>query len=345
MSGGVDAEGHPYFNVADDECNCSSSGDDEDRPEALDEQEKPAEVRSGKPCHGVLPKNARSFIAANGDWLVSLETVTGETGRRTTLVECSVCKQNCGVANGRARGGVCKFADGSGVIYSGKRVLEHHHGKIHAAVLKHLADTVSASASCMRSRITNTNDAFFSHVCHLLMVVYNDAKRGTISEFSFPTRVLAATIGNLFKFDRSLPFEPFEPSVGTCKYVNVTAHRRLLQLIGTAGREALRREFTSGNVIAACAIVDGESDRNAHHSAALAYRLVLHKPMASKYLRSLIDALVVNVFGSIQPLRARGAHGYLEALKRGTAEMLGGDADDNASVCEHWSFIEARWVL
>ena len=57
--------------------------------------------------------------------------------------------------------------------------------------------------------------------------MYNDAKRGTLCAFSWPSRVVARNIGS--EFDINTEFTNYEPN--DLRYVNPVGHREFLSAI------------------------------------------------------------------------------------------------------------------
>ena len=61
--------------------------------------------------------------------------------------------------------------------------------------------------------------------------VYNDAKRGTLSAWSWPSRVMAEYAAKHFDFENTGDHIPFSPTAQEAQYINAVQHREFLSYI------------------------------------------------------------------------------------------------------------------
>ena len=69
----------------------------------------------------------------------------------------------------------------------------------------------------------------------MILHVYNDAKKGTLSAWSFPSRWVASMIGDRIELNEK--YERFLPTKTDLPYINPYWHRDLLSTIAEADRK------------------------------------------------------------------------------------------------------------
>ena len=132
---------------------------------------------------GVCTADARQFIKNNSDWL---RDIACKKNRKRFY--CALSVENPEVALAAAQRHKCSVATKEGAVYDGVCALGHHFGPVHAAVVKSLT---SKQSSFVARSITSADEKRFAHINSLLMTVYNDCKRGTLSTNGYSSRILA----------------------------------------------------------------------------------------------------------------------------------------------------------
>ena len=96
----------------------------------------------------------------------------------------------------------------------------------------------------------------FLKICSCMLYVYNDAQRGTISAWSWPSRVLTRFKADEVKIDN---FTPFIQTANQIQYLNPVQHRDFLSCIAVVGRKQVKKELSEA--LAVSLRVDGSVDR------------------------------------------------------------------------------------
>ena len=91
----------------------------------------------------------------------------------------------------------------------------------------------------------------------LIIQMYNDAKKLSISAFSWPSRVVASEIAQ--NFDYNNPFEEYDASVFDLQYVTPASHQQLLKIIVQADLPRFKEEID--DCLAASFRCDASMDR------------------------------------------------------------------------------------
>ena len=81
----------------------------------------------------------------------------------------------------------------------------------------------------------------FLKVSAYVLDVYNDAQRGTLSAWSWPSRVLTRLKADGVKIDS---FSPFVPSPNQIQYLNPVQHREFLNCIAVVGQKQVKKEIS-----------------------------------------------------------------------------------------------------
>ena len=106
------------------------------------------------------------------------------------------------------------------------------------------------------SQFICTNKELATFVGNFIYTLYNDAKCGTLSTFSWPSRVAAGKIGS--KFNIKSEFTNYEPN-DLC-YDNPISHNEFLSTIVSSKKEKLKDVLQ--NSLAVPLWFDGSVDRN-----------------------------------------------------------------------------------
>jgi len=137
----------------------------------------------------------------------------------------------------------------TGCCYSAKVVIHHQLSAAHKA----------AEDACAKKKMSakgNTDHPWLAAIARMdrelynkLVVfmydVYNDAKSGTLSAWSWPARHLARSASAAFLSHTTDTFQPFTPSFDDIQYLNPPVHRDLLHCIADDGRDELSSELST----------------------------------------------------------------------------------------------------
>lgn len=77
--------------------------------------------------------------------------------------------------------------------------------------------------------ILKPNKVLALKISKLLVTVFNDSKRGTLSAWSWPSREVVSLICN--QLDPEKQFQPYKPKEGDLQYINPGTHSVLLRHI------------------------------------------------------------------------------------------------------------------
>jgi hypothetical protein len=81
----------------------------------------------------------------------------------------------------------------------------------------------------MINAANKANEQFCAQITTHMLDVYNDAKRGTLSAWSWPSKLLTRFVASRQSIHNV--FEPYEPKLEEMQYVNPTHHRNCLRYI------------------------------------------------------------------------------------------------------------------
>lgn len=108
----------------------------------------------------------------------------------------------------------------------------------------------------MDVHISKSNREKANHIGELLLQVFSDAKKLTLSAWSWPSRYVATKSGQSFDFSAS---ETTIPSTINIQYVNPHSHFQLLDVITRSYKDEFKQKILDSR---ACSIhVDGSVDR------------------------------------------------------------------------------------
>ena len=83
-----------------------------------------------------------------------------------------------------------------------------------------------------------------------MLTVHNDAKRGTLTAWSWPSRHVANHIAQ--QFDATKEFEVVRVTPDVVKYVTPTNHADLLNTIVSTDMVNLKKELSGAMAVSAC---------------------------------------------------------------------------------------------
>jgi len=148
--------------------------------------------------------------------------------------------------------------------YTKKSSLKNHLNSIvHIKCLKQdrltkLNISRKITSGPMDKMILTQNQILSRKISEFLCTVYNDAKRGTSSAWSWPSNEVAHLKRNSLNIFNE--FVPFIPNEGDLQYITPINHREFLKVIVEADRPNLTNKLKS--CIAVSLRVDGSVDRN-----------------------------------------------------------------------------------
>lgn len=146
----------------------------------------------------------------------------------------------------------------------------------------------------------------FHHIGSLMIHVYNDAKRTTLSGWSWPSRVVTAELGRNFKLG-STSTPNFD-----LRYVTPTSHAELLSCIVETDTDHLAETLTES--LAVSARCDASVDRTQKHNLFVMVQVVTKDPTVKTFC-----------LGFDIP-KGNGASGYVDCLRSISKTYLPWDA-------------------
>ena len=153
--------------------------------------------------------------------------------------------------------------------------------------------------------LRHMKEDLFHKVSSCMLDVYNDTQRGTLSAWSWPSRVLTRLMAADLKMDS---FTPFIPNGNQIQYINPPQHREFLSCIASVGRKQLSSELREALAVSIC--VDGSVDR----------QQIDNKHICVHMITPLGDA-VHQFLGFSEPVE-RGISGYVQCVKDASKAIL-----------------------
>lgn len=199
----------------------------------------------------------------------------------------------------------------AGTRYRTASLEEHLKSKYHVECKKALmlTDTsISQSSGVMDLHLNQANKNLANHVGKLFLQVYNDAKKLTLSAYSWPSRYVVTEAGNQFRFEEEN--KPTIPKNINLQYVNPNGHFNLLNtIVQTDG--ALKNVLNS---MIACSIrIDGSVDHCQIDKIYIMLKVIMN------------DGRKLLLFLGIGEQTETGAVGLMNAVKNGIIKNLGVD--------------------
>lgn len=152
----------------------------------------------------------------------------------------------------------------TGTRYRTKVLEEHLASKFHidcvnVDLIQKKKPIPSPTISPMEHHISKANEMLADHTGKLMIEIYNDAKRLTLSPYSWPSRHVAAEAAAAFRFNDER--QDTIPSNINLQHVNPHGYQSMLSAIVEADKRALKVKI--GNCVALSIHVDGSIDRTA----------------------------------------------------------------------------------
>ena len=160
------------------------------------------------------------------------------------------------------RGKIPAICTANGTILRLSELQEHLSSEIHKKSCS--AENVSKMSNVEKTTkteigmcISNQNAALCNRIGSLMIEVFNNCKRGTISAWSWPSIHISNTMSS--EFDMGSPHVTYNPSPGIFSYVTPMQHADLLSYIVSGHKPELLTKIKSA--LAVSLAIDGSVDR------------------------------------------------------------------------------------
>ena len=175
------------------------------------------------------------------------------------FVRCETCLRNISTVKLFIKKQLPAIVQECGVLYRTRTVENHNQTDYHKAALKSnklqaLPHEKIYEKTPMGIMISNANEKLANKMGTLMLQAYNDAKKLTLSAYSWPSRVVAAQIASEFIFND----EQREVKLDL-QYISPAYHRELLQVVVDSHRQTLAN--TIKEALASSLSCDGSVDR------------------------------------------------------------------------------------
>lgn len=167
-------------------------------------------------------------------------------------------------------------------------------------------DSKNTNKKLIDMHISEANKARANHIGKLLIQVYTDAKKLSLSAFSWPSRFVASEAGHNFDFNTTN--STTIPSSINIQYITPSSHLDLLKTI-TNSCNVLKEAIE--NALAVSIHIDGSVDRTQIDKIY----------MTLKVINSTGD--MESLFAAIGQQKNPGALGLMEAVKNGLIDNIG----------------------
>ena len=172
--------------------------------------------------------------------------------------------------------------------------------RLQSLTVKQLVD----NKATIDSSISKIHEALFKKIGSQMITVFNDAKRGNLSAWSWPSRETTHQKGLYFiKHGSQGSDVAFDPKVGDLQYLTPSHHSQPLDCIVQSNHKSLHDQL-SVNALAISLRTDGSVDRTQIHNNNVMAK-VIHK-----------DGRDSLIFLGFAERKERGAQGYLAGMKR-----------------------------
>lgn len=224
------------------------------------------------------------------------------------FVRCNACFRNTSTVKLHAKYKYPAIATETGTQNRDYVVNKHFEQEYHKKCVKIEKEKLLQipQKSSMITHMNVSNERYATHVCKLLTQVYNDAKKLTLSAFSWPSRFISNAASNAFSYNNS---EDLIPKNMSLQYVTPAGHLDLLSCIVESGTPEIKEIIKSA--LALSVRIDGSIDRTQKD-------------------KLYVLAVVVTLVGSIRCLflgvaeqTERGAAGHLNAVLRAMENNYG----------------------
>jgi hypothetical protein len=241
-------------------------------------------------------------------------------GNRNFVV-CSACVKYPDVVKIHSKKvQVPPIAKPGGTRYRTEVVESHCRQPYHAKCLKAfrlstLSKVEISTSSAMGKLVSKANEKLANKIGGLLINAYGDAKKLTLSAYSYPARVVVSKIATSFEFNSSSVCGDSSESTHSTgysdlQYLTPSAHKEFLECIVESDRDRLARKLTT-DVMALSIRCDGSVDRTRIDKIYVMAKVVTQSGCQEQYF-----------LGASEP-RIRGAKGVLGAVEDACIKTVG----------------------
>ena len=241
-----------------------------------------------------------------------IQNVPGQKGKRKRIF-CNICLPNPDILKRMCyRGRIPPICLSQGTEARSQTVQEHLQSTAHQECLKverlkKLSAVEKSQTVPLHKMISSQRQKLANKIGSLMIQVYNDAKCLTLSECSWPSRVITSRIA--YKFEYNEEFTPFTPSDFDLQYIRPEVVKELLRTIVVADLPRIKSELNS--CIAATFRCDASMDKTQKDNEFMLLNVI--KENGERDLK----------FIGIGHVTEPGAIGHLAALKKGASDTVG----------------------
>ena len=219
----------------------------------------------------------------------------------------------------------------SGCRYSAKVVIDHAFSNAHKA-----AEDASVEQSMFEKGvekhpwlavIANMDKELYKKLVVFTFDIYNDARTGTLSAWSWPSRHLTRSASATFLSNERDSCIPFTPSFADIQYLNPSMHKDVLHCIAEVGREKLASELSTA--LAVSLSYDGSVDAYQEDSKYVGVRYVTSKgDLKAKFLGTAepTERVVNGALGAIKTVLDESKWSFASATKVVTGFTTDGES-------------------
>ena len=232
-------------------------------------------------------------------------------------VSCIPCTQYPDIVKQfSAKQKIPPIAQCSGTVYRKSTVNDHINALYHKEVVrsvrqKHMTSSQKMQSCSIGKAILKANDKLANRIAGLMMMVYNDANKLTLTGYSYPSRAVVHQMANVFSVLDSREFMPSDDL--DLQYLSPNAHRDFLQCIVESSRKDVADDILQDSK-AISIRCDGSVDRTQIDKL-----FVMANVVRSSGKQQLF------FLGADEPTE-RGAKGMSEAVKSAMSKTMGADA-------------------
>ena len=232
------------------------------------------------------------------------KTVKHWTHKKQHFARCEICFRNLNTVRLFVQNKLPALVQETGAVYRSRTIENHiktqyHKEAVKSEHLRTMAPEQAYQCTPMRYHISAANEELANKMGKLMLHVYNDAKKLTLSAYSWPSRIVASEIASCFSFNQKENTSGFKMGF---QYISPAHHRQLLKIIVSSHKEQLARSVT--NALASSLRCDGSVDRTQVYKIFVMLKLISNA--AEEEL----------VFVGAREPKERGAEGLVNAIKK-----------------------------
>lgn len=253
---------------------------------------------------------SKALAVDNSDYSC-FEKINEIKGRK--LVRCNICCMypNIVLLHVKQRNHIPPICTKQGTIPRNHLLKKHLNSIVHIECIKQdrltkLNISRKNTNGPMDKMILTQNQNLSKKISELLCTVYNDAKRGTSSAWSWPSNEVAHLKRKSLNIYNE--FVPFIPNEGDLQYITPINHREFLKIIVEADRPNLTNKLKS--CISVSLRVDGSVDRNQIDNIHVLVKVVTNEGNPEL------------IFLSFEEPMSRGVRGYYDPVKKAVNQVL-----------------------